>query len=329
MSERDDYERIVSVRQAGIYESNYLKGNSPDGNRAFWLKHNLLRPVDGPAKAELWAVLFERDAAPIVAKREVGWSALELDPDAIGLRAGDVHLDRRSAEGAIADLSWSLALSGGQAPLFHFRHPAMYTAAFPKKKVLTPAPNLHFDGRITVGDTTWEVSDWVGLRGHNWGTEHAHTYAYASVNQWGDGDPTRTVDGFSSRVKLGDRLSPWLSAVVCRNPFARNNGIRHLLTRTEVRPWQWSIGWSRLHRGSLQLELAAPAERFVGLRYAHPDGSESCCYNTKFAVGVLQAGGAEHTTRTGELELLFPEPQPGVPLHPSPGWTQRDGDYRG
>lgn len=328
MSERDDFERIVSVRQSGIYESNYLKGNSPDGNRAFWLKHNLLRPSNGPAKAELWAVLFERDAAPVVVKREVGWSALELDGNAVGLKAGEVSLDRWSAKGSIADVAWDLKLSAGQAPLFHFRHEAMYTAAFPKKKVLTPAPNLHFDGSITVGSERWDVADWVGLRGHNWGTEHAHTYAYGSINAWDDGDPTRTVDGFSSRVKLGDRLSPWLSSVVCRNPFARNNGLRHLLTRTDVRPWQWSIGWTRLHRGALQLELAAPAERFVGLRYAHPDGSESYCYNTKFAVGVLEAGGQQHTTRMGELELLFPTEQAGVALHPTAGWSQGDGDYR-
>ena len=44
----------------GLYESNYLKANSPDGKRAVWLKHTRLERVDGPTIGELWVVLYER-----------------------------------------------------------------------------------------------------------------------------------------------------------------------------------------------------------------------------------------------------------------------------
>ena len=254
---------------------------------------------------------------------------LELDGSAIGFRAGDVELTRWTAKGSLADLSWDLKLSGGQAPIFHFRHPSMYTADFPKKKILTPAPNLRFDGEIRVGDEVWSVEDWVGLRGHNWGKAHAPTYAYGSVNLWEDGDKTRSLDGFSVKVDVAGRRSPWLSTIVARNPLVRNNGLRHWLTRTEVQPGHWSVGWTRLHRGAMQLEMGAPPERFVGLRYGNPDGTETCCYNTKFAVTAFQAGKSMHTSRHGELEFVFPEPLKGIPLHPSPDWSSRDGDYRG
>lgn len=325
----DPYERIVALSQSGIYESNYLKANSPDGKRAVWLKHNLLRPLDRPAKAELWAVVFERYREPRVARRDVPWAELQLSGSEVSFRASDVELHRGAARGRIADMSWDLKLSRGQAPIFHFRHPGLYTnGVFPKKKILTPAPNLHFDGRIDVDGEVWEVDDWVGLRGHNWGSQHAHSYAFGAVNLWDDGDTTRTVDGFTARVRVGRGLTPWCSSVVARNPPVRNNGIRHWLTRASVKPGQWSVGWSRLHRGALQLEMAAPPEHFVGLRYEHPDGTESACYNTKFASVVFQARGETHTSRCGELELLFPHPLDGIALHPTPGWTQSDGDYR-
>ena len=67
---------------------------------------------------------------------------------------------------------------------------------------------------------------------------------------------------------------------------------------------------------------------YAGLRYAHPDGRESYCYNTKSADVALTAGGRTYTSRQGELEVLFPEPLDGVPLHPTPGWDPGAGDYR-
>ena len=65
----------------------------------------------------------------------------------------------------------------------------------------------------------------------------------------------------------------------------------------------------------------------VGLRYAHPDGTESFCYNTKFADVRWRVDQEEHSSQMGELEVLLPSPCAGVPLHPAEGWTQKQGDY--
>ena len=37
--------------QPGHVESHFLKANSPDGQRAIWIKHTLLVPVRRPADA--------------------------------------------------------------------------------------------------------------------------------------------------------------------------------------------------------------------------------------------------------------------------------------
>jgi hypothetical protein len=55
--------------------------------------------------------------------------------------------------------------------------------------------------------------------------------------------------------------------------------------------------------------------RAAGLRYLHPDGTVSYCYNVKDADTRLVLGTVSYRSRAGELEFLFPDPVPGIPLH--------------
>ena len=322
---RDRWERIITARSSGLYESNYLKANSPDGERGVWIKHNLMRPLTQDGYGEFWIVLYARGKAPIVAKREVPWAALEVDSRAILIRSGDIALSTKRAKGTIADLSWDLKLSGGLPPLFHLPHPWMYRTGFPKKKSLTPAPNLVFTGQIRVGDEIWEIDRWVGLRGHNWGKEHAHTYAYGNCNLWDDG-ADRTFDGFTAKIRLGSRLSPWLSSVVGVGPDVARNRMRDWFGAGSVSAEHWALDFRG--RSRVQLTMVTNPSAYAGLRYTHPDGSESYCYNTKFADTLWQVGSSLYTSRCGELEVLFPEPLDGIPLHPTPDWDAQKGDYR-
>lgn len=324
---RDAFDRHLARDRPGLYESHYLKANSPDGQSAFWIKHNLLVPAGAPGAGvgEFWLVWFERGAAPRVWKREVPLADLTLRAETLGMGGDRFHFDAFGCTGQIAGASWRLAFSGGRAPLFHFASPRLYTAAFPKKKLLTPAPNLRFDGAIDVGGRSHEISSWLGLRGHNWGTEHAFAYAYGNCNQWDDGATDRAIDGFTARIKLGPTLSPWLSSLVFRDGTDElsHNRFRDWLPRgASVSADAW-----RLPYRDLDLAMTTTPDAYVGLRYRHPGGRESYCYNTKFADVAVTARSRRLTSRNGELEVLFASPLPGVALHPTEGWTQRDGDY--
>ncbi len=324
MTQRDPWERIVSVHTRGIYESNYLKANSPDGRRGLWLKHNLLRRADGSGLGEFWVIRFTRGTAPLVAKHEVPWEDLDLAEDRIGIRCGPISLSPGRAQGAVADMRWDIQLRPTLPPLHHFPADWMYTAGFPKKKAITPAPNLRFNGELIVGEERWTLEDWVGLRGHNWGREHAYTYAYGNCNLWNDG-ADRTVDGFSARIRLpGGLISPWLSTLVARNPDHDLNGLGHWFGGARVGPDFWT-----LRAGGCSLQMRCEASTYVGLRYAHPDGSESYCYNTKFADVHWSTPKNQHTSSMGELEILTPTPLPEIPLHPTVDWDPGQGPYRG
>jgi hypothetical protein len=316
------YDRVVALDRTGIYESHYLKANGADGRRAFWIKHTLFRPLQGSAVAELWFIWFERGRAARVARMDVPWERLDLDAGP-RIDAGLASLTPDRAAGELGGLRWDLVLSGGQAPLLHLGPGPLYRGPFPKKKILTPAPGLRFDGRVWLDGEPVAVDGWVGLRGHNWGSEHAFTYAYGNCNLWDDG-VERALDGFTARIRVFGRPSPPLTALCVRAP----EGERDL-----THPWQWlhhgqieAHAW-HLRRPFTHLMMRCEPGDMVGLRYNQPRGGEQYCYNTKFAQVSLRLGACILRSSCGELETFFPAPLPDIPLHPSATWTPQRGVY--
>jgi hypothetical protein len=325
---QDDYERVLCGPEArGLYESNYLKANDPRGSGAFWIKYNLLAPRDRsiPRFGELWAVVWRGPGQrPMVVKQVVPGSLVQTAADSIRLDLGLASLEPGRARGVIEDdghrVAWDLALTDGDRPLIHFPHPVLYRIGFPKKKLLTPRPRQVFSGRIEIDDIAIPVERWVGLRGHNWGTEHAHSYAYGNANLW-DQPGEWAIDAFSARILLGRRLSPWLSVGVLRRSrgeFRFNAPCRWVNRSAKVGFPAWSVTFER-DGATASTRWTLDPEDVAGLRYLHPDGRVSYCYNTKFArleVDVRHAGRQDRrTTSKAELEFLTPVPIPGIPLH--------------
>ncbi|MFO0751101.1 MAG: hypothetical protein U1F43_36315 [Myxococcota bacterium] len=54
----ETFERVLAQPVRGLYESHYLKANSPDGRQALWLKYCLLCP----SRARAWPSCGRRGA---------------------------------------------------------------------------------------------------------------------------------------------------------------------------------------------------------------------------------------------------------------------------
>jgi hypothetical protein len=307
----------------GLYESNYLKANSPDGRRAFWIKHNILAPADArhPAVLELWCVWYDRDAGrPVVLEQYLPMDKvaaakgrLRIEGEQILLTDRETRTTLRQADGAEA--SWDLRLAPSEPIVFHFPSDRYYTLRLPKKKLTTPAPRVRFDGWLEVGGVRHSIDGWTGLRGHNWGSEHAWAYAYGNCNLFRE-DPEALIDMFTAKIRLGPVKSPWLSMAVLRAGGREHafRSLRRAVTRDAVvvlPRWHVTIG---SEHGPLQAEWRLDPSQTAGLRYLHPDGKVSYCYNTKFAELTLRVGEVVLTSDQGELEFLYPEPVEGLPL---------------
>lgn len=325
---KDDFERVLcGPGSRGLYESNYLKANHPGGEGAFWIKYNLLAPTDGahPRFGELWVVSWRGPGQrPVVVKQVVAEPDISSDRDRLSLDMGGATLRPDKSAGAVEGgghrIAWDLELGEGDSPLFHFPSALLYRLPFPKKKVLTPRPRQHFHGHLIVDDQRVPVERWVGLRGHNWGSEHAHSYAYGNANLWEQPGEV-TFDAFSVRILLGPALSPWLSAGVLRlaKSELRYNDPRRWINRsTSVDFPNWSCTF-RHRDGDARTRWSLDPEDVAGLRYLHPDGRVSYCYNTKYAQLELelerQGRRDRRRSHLAELEFLSPTPIPGIPLH--------------
>jgi hypothetical protein len=330
----------LRYRGGGHVESWFLKANEPGGRRALWIRACVLsqapaaeRPgVVVPPMAEVWAVAFDREEGHVATKTTVPLEAARLSERTLDATIDGCELSLGHARGAIATggrrLAWELSVGPERAaPIMHLPKLALYDAAVPSSKLVTPLADARASGvvRVERGEgrepERWDVRDWPSMVGHSWGRAYASLFAWVHCNAWDDAEGL-TLEAVSARVRLGPVLSPMGTAV-----FLRYQGRRWDLNARELFGGnRGSISmrrWEATARGDgleIHAELAAETDDFVGLHYANPSGPPSYCLNTKLArarVELRLAGRAPvvATSRAGALEIGTRDPGHGVRMH--------------
>jgi hypothetical protein len=335
----DPVSLVLPRARDGLYESFYFRGNSEDGRQAFWLKHNLLRRHgERGVLLETSLVLFDRATTQV----HVAHDREDLSPQSFNALARSRHWETLSASlasGSFFEISreclhgklhttrgragWDLKLGRSDDVLYHFPHARLYHLPLPKKKVLTRDSFMHFSGSLSVGDVSMS-GNFVGVNGHNWGTEHAHEYAYAGCNLFRE-DATACFDGFTARLALAAGLlrTPRLSLAAFRldGEWHHFNALSRSYQQDvqALSDYQWSITLkNETHRLEVTVDGANPRiEPWVALHYEHPGGARSVVKNTKFARGKLrffeqgkESPLAELSSDCFELETLLPSNEP-------------------
>jgi hypothetical protein len=257
------YETIISGGRP-LYESHYLKANSPDGRRAFWVKHTLTVMRDGRHVLQLWLVRFTRGEPAEVWSETRNWDGLSLGAGP-RIQSGDLDFSAVHARGP----RWDLRMAGG-TPVVHLPR-FLYAGWIPTTKILSPAAGCRFDG--AVGD--WNVEGWKGLRGHNWGKRHTHRYTWLAVS-----DGPAPLEGFVAQPRPG---APTFGVLA---------GERRRFGLGTFHPDRFDLG------GVL---ASAPPESFVTLDYLSPEGHTTVCRCTKFAEVYVDG---KLRSRDGELEFM-------------------------
>lgn len=320
--------RYDPARPAGHVESYFIKANSPDGNRALWIKATIFASRTRPhqAVAEAWAVYFERDGQHVAVKQSIPFADAVFSRESLHIEISDwMRLDPERAHGAIAygdhKIDFDLRMSGDEPALTLLPTGVMYTGPFPKSKLVTPRPDLILEGSIRVDDREIAVSGWRGMQGHNWGRGHADFYAWGHCNLWEAGEGM-IVEATTARVKVGPLSTPLITLV-----SVRHRGVRYELTspvqmmrnRGEVDGRRWHF---EAHAGGVRVEgdVCAQASDFVGLYYPNPDGQMTWCLNTKLATARVRLevpgrGPMDWKTRAAAFEIGTREPDHGIRMY--------------
>ena len=306
----------LTTAASGLYESFYFRGTSQTGHHAFWLKHNLLRYRGSErVKLECALILFDRERNTVAAAHDEallegkqyeglvqpgGWDDFRFRfPGNSQFSIAPAKL-----EGKLPGASWSLATHGSGETLFHYTPLSLYTSRFPKKKILTRDIRVRFEGELAIGELTMS-GHFIGMNGHNWGTEHAQRYGYANCQQW-DGGADAIFDAFSAKV----RLLPGITSPYVTIAALKLDNTWHYFNKLSAAPWQrvshlsdyrWSFAATNsTHRLEADIDGSDPHTRpWVALNYQHPSHAVSVVKNTKFATGRIRL--IERATRHERL----------------------------
>lgn len=296
--------RFEAGTQAGHYESYFLRANHPQRALAFWIRYTFFSPKGRPGEAEgeLWAVFFNGERGRVTAVKECFPLAdCEIGTEGLDLRIGDAHLGDACLLGSVTSgrhaIDWTLGYASCQPPLLLMPEP-MYGRAFPKAKVLVPAPCAYFSGEMLVDGERIGVDDWCGSQNHNWGSRHTDTYAWGQVAGF-DGAPDVFLECSTARVKVGPFWTPAMTLFVLRigdTEFALNSVTQALRTQGEFDFFSWEVR-ARAAGIAVVMRISAPRSRFVGLRYPNPPGGVKTCLNSKLASCELTVEQTGQPTR--------------------------------
>lgn len=304
---------------AGHYESFYVKASHPHGGLGVWIRYTVHKRAHDPPKGFLWFTLFDAESGVVAAKVEGKPTADDRDVIRVGVaRFGPGYLSGRAAQAA-----WDLHFEGGEPPLFHLPHGWMYSAPFPRTKVLSPHPHIWLTGEIEAGGRRIALDGWPGMVGHNWGSEHAKRAIWLHGTGFAQ-QPDAWLDVAIARVALGPVTTPWLGggALCLGGRRHRLLGLSHArATSIEETPERCRF---RLAGDgvTIQGEVGAPRERFVSWIYAQPRGGEHQTVNCGVADMRLEVSrpGAPtvllELSRGATYELQMEERYPSIPVQP-------------
>jgi hypothetical protein len=319
--------RLDPARPVGHYESFFQRANHPSRPLAFWIRYTAFSPEGRPQDAvgELWAIYFDGERERITAvKSVVPIARCRFDRTCLSVQVGEARLNEALLSGAAASgghsIAWDLGYRGEEAPLLLLPE-RLYDGGFPKAKALVGTPNARYGGTLTVDGEPVAIDGWVGSQNHNWGRRHTDRYAWGQVAGF-DGVPDSFLECSTAQIKLGPLWSPRFSLVVLRvegETYAINALSRAVLARGRWRYFDWSIH-TRQHGVEIEVEVSAPRERFVGLRYANPPGGSKVCLNSKLAraaVVLRRPGRPElrlECSQRAAFEILTDDDAHGVPV---------------
>ncbi|TVR02959.1 MAG: hypothetical protein EA398_06415 [Deltaproteobacteria bacterium] len=311
-------------------ESWFLRANLPGQARALWLKITTLGHPAEAGVTEAWCSLFDGDDTAAW-RTTVPWPSASIsggDGTPVALRAAgcEWHLDdhggssRGRLTGDAGTVAWDLRFSRVDGPLGEplclLPSRRLVDGPLPRSKLLTPFPATRVHGTLHWNDTPWEITDWIGMQGHNWQDAHAPEYAWGHcVFTTPDGALTGLAEGATGRIRIAGVTTPRISLL----------GVRHdgrtYRFDTLVDLWRQDgdiafPNWTLRIRGAdgeALLAMRANPTRMVCLGYDNPDRSRRFCHNSKTAAVTLRVqpvrghGFELASTDGGALEFLLPD----------------------
>lgn len=241
-----------------------------DAGLALWYRYTLLSTEGGHSEARLWAGLTGTERDFFGTRRYPLEEATFEAP--FSLSFGEARLSSSSAKGALetdaGEVSWRFGYEPDDTVFTPLRSERLTDVAeqFGSGRHWSANQSVRMDGKLEVGDETYDFEDAPGHQGHTVGRNAPDGWSWLQCNGFGD-DPDACIEA----LNVGGRTSLSL----------RHDGGTHALNRlkdvagptanetTENRPGRWKI---RAKDEGVKLHVRAEAgDEWRKAAYLTPD----------------------------------------------------------
>ena len=311
------------------YESYYVRVAAPEGGQGFWVRYTVrIAPGEEP-RGSLWFTWFDA-AGPVATK--LTSTAVEGDGPSTRrwIKIAGAAIGAGRATGMIGQaldrpaVRWDLHFTG-ESVLAHLSSAWMYAAPVPRTKPVSLHPMARFTGTVTIDGKDQAVDRWPGMVGHNWGSQHAERWIWLHGMAFDGREDDSWIDVVLGRIQLGPLLLPWVAsgAISVDGQRLALGGLGRIrAVDVRERPTGARLLLPGPRGSSVQVNVGAERNRFVGWTYSDPDGHSHDVVNCSIAdieVTLQRPEQSELTLRasgTAAYELGMREQNHGIPIQP-------------
>jgi hypothetical protein len=274
--------------EPGRLEVWYATLTDPVTKAGFWIHHELVAPLAGPAQLHGWVALFPPDGpaqwsrfGPVPIENRAMLCAGNL-----WVQGGGCSISSERLAGQTDTMRWELAWSSSSPPLYTFPAWSWRRELLPAAHML-PAPSAVFTGTFSQGNRTYQLTRATGALARIYGKGNAWRWAWLHADL-GHGDVLEIVAAASHRrlfrplgmvpfVQLRYHGRDWPP-----DPLLAALGFRAKIENDSFRVWG---SW----RGrALDVVVDIPKDSQVTLDYHDPDGGHALCTNSERASARIQ-----------------------------------------
>ena len=316
-------------------ESWYLSLRDPVTLRALDLRFSLLISNNGFRRvAETWGVFFQKtpgkDTSKLALKETFDLKNFSTALNKEGFQIGDCAFSSNATRGKVQSkgqsIEWDLTMSPRQNVSFDLVPGSLRKTGLVRNMILTPQPDLSFDGVVRVNGEEFRFKGATGMQGHQSGARNIHSsiagHCNCFINEQGVPVPF-VFDGVSLRSLLfagipGPRVSSFYFLYQGKQHYF--NSVRDMVrlkSKHSLNDWIFQA-----ERGDLMFRGHATVEHkdFAGLTLEDTNGSLIYFATSKFSnleIHVYNRGKLETALRgdqTAAIEISSRKKNPYVPL---------------
>lgn len=316
-------------------ESWHLSWVDPSTQKALELRFSVLISNNGFRRiAEAWGAFFHKvpgkETTKVALKETFDLKHFTIASNKEGFQLGSCEFTNETTRGKIQSkgqtIEWDLTMSPRETASFDLVPSALRKARLVRNVIITPQPDLQFQGKIRINGTEHVLQSALGMQGHQYGQRSSHSWIIGHCNSFKN-EQGASVPFVFEGISLKAHLIAGIPSPTISSFYFLYGGKKHhfntVRDAVRLKSHHTLSNWTlQAERGDLLFRAHAGFEHkdFAGWTHEDTDGSLVYGASSKFSrleIHVYQRGKLEtalHADQCAYVEICSRKKNPYVPI---------------